>query len=430
MATIGIDLTPIQGPHRMRGVGSTAINVLRHVSDADKARHQFVFYLHDSGKEEVLDLIDASSFPDYKLRLVAPARPLSPSIKTFRGLRHIPRRIKDSLLDRKLGTRRITELEGIDSFLQFEQDIIPPNANLVRSTLIAYDLIPYVLERDYLWNYETARRRHNYSRRGALKAHARRLVYLRTIRTAMRRAHKIIAISEHTKSDFMKHVGVHSSKITVCHLGISDDESQKRAKPTIIDRYVGTSWGDIKISSKLPDTPFLLFVGGADPRRKLADLVHAFNLLRAQGHDLHLVLAGDTMLGPNSIPNDEARRALLNSSYIDDVYMLGFIDDAAREWLYQGALAFVYPSRYEGFGLPILEAMRYGTPVITYKNSSIEEIGKTFAYYAHDYTDIAAHCRELSTREEARNTLANKRHAASFKWTDTSERIIAALGKL
>lgn len=429
MKTIGIDLTPIQGPHRMRGVGSTVINVLRHIANEDKLNHRFVFYVYESGEKEALDLIDADSFPNQEIRHIEPARPLPPSIKTFRGLVHAPLRIKDMYLNRKLGTKRITQLEGIDTFLQFEQDIIPPSSKKVTSVVVAYDLIPYVLESDYLWSYKTARKSHNYSRRGALKAQVKRNSYLTNIRFAMQRAKKVIAISEHTKQDFVRYAHVNPKKITVCHLGVSDKKIKKYQKPSSIERYVGTSWGDIKTKTTLPDTPFLLFVGGADPRRKLADLVHAFNLLRAQGHALHLVLAGDTMLGPNSVPNEEARRALLNSSYIDDIYLLGFVSESTREWLYENALSFIYPSRYEGFGLPILESLQYGTPVITYRNSSIAEISGDAVFYADDYVGIAKHSLYLlndnSNSKEDRDRRMS--HTQIFSWSECSKQIFKLL---
>lgn len=426
MTTIGIDLTPIQGPHRMRGVGSTVINVLRHISDNDRRSHLFVFYTYKTGKNEALDLIDASSFPNYEVRTIAETPPLPPSIKTKAGLLRAPHRMRDALLNHRLGSKRITNTEGLDAFLQFEQDVIPPAG--VKSVVIAYDLIPYALESDYLWNYNTARILHNYSRRGALKAQAKRSMYLHNIRTVMSRAHKIIAISNHTKSDFIKFAKTPASKIEVCYLGVSDKVITTQSKPKTVDRYINSSWGDIKVKTNLPDTPFLLFVGGADPRRKLTDLVHAFNLLRAQGHNVHLALAGDTMLGPNSIPNNEARQALLGSSYLNDIYMLGFVDSSTREWLYQNALAFVYPSKYEGFGLPILEAMNYGTPVITYRNSSITEISKNKALYADDFIEIAELAKKcLDTKDADRDKRIA--HAQKFDWNDTAKNLLAALLK-
>lgn len=426
MATIGIDITPIQGPHRMRGVGSTVINVLRHITDTDNKAHTFVFYAYQQDEKEALDLIDAASFANYEVRTVPAERPLAPSIKTLTGLLYTPERIRNLTLDRKLGSKRITDVNDLDVFLQFEQDVIPPSG--VKTVVIAYDLIPYVLESDYLWSYSTARKLHNYSRHGALKAQVKRDMYLRNIRSVMKRSYKVIAISNHTKGDFVKFAKTPANKIEVCHLGISDKTISTQNKPKTVDRYVNTSWGDVQVKASLPSTPFLLFVGGADPRRKLTDLIHAFNLLRAQGHSMHLVLAGDTMLGPNSIPNAEASHALLSSSYLDDIYMLGFVNDATREWLYQNALAFVYPSKYEGFGLPILEAMQYGTPVITYKNSSIFEIAENNALYANDSIQIA-HTVSTLAAEEKDKSISTVRidYAKQFNWSKTAYKILEAL---
>lgn len=427
MKTIGVDLTPIQGPHRMRGVGSTAINVMRHLSDEDRSRYHFVLYLYKNDQQEALDIVNASALKSYEVRTVPPATAVPASIKTLHGLLHIPRRLANALLNRKLGDKRITDIDGVDFFLQFEQDVLPPPQ--IPSVVIAYDLIPYVLEGDYLWSYRTARNTHNYSRRGALKAHVKRYAYLSKIRSVMHRAQRVVAISEHTKNDFVKYMGIAENKIDVVHLGISSKESSNPKRPDFIERYVNSSWGDIKVHTKLSDKPFLLFVGGADPRRKINELVYAFNLLRAQGHDIILVLAGDTMLGPNSVPNADARKALLSSSYLDDIYMLGFVDDDTREWLYQNALVFVYPSIYEGFGLPVVEAMQYGTPVITYDNSSIKEVAGNLAHYAEDFTEIAALTQRQLTSQNSLHKEYKQRiqHANKYSWSLSAKNIFEKL---
>lgn len=215
-------------------------------------------------------------------------------------------------------------------------------------------------------------------------------------------------------------------KISVCYLGVSSFSAVRQVKPTSIERYIGTSWGDVKTITKMPDVPYMLFVGGADPRRRLADLVYAFNLLRAQGHKINLMLTGDTMLGPNSIPNDEARRALLSSSYLDDIYLLGFVDNPTREWLYQNALAFVYPSRYEGFGLPILEALQYGTTVITYSNSSISEIAGPYVKFASDHIGIAQQAGQLLSNSKDINV--DNFNFTDFNWDLTAKKIVEQLG--
>lgn len=423
MATIGVDLSPLQSAHRMRGIGATAMNVMRNIPKEHRKRHSFVFFLYRNGEKDILDLIEASSFSNYTVRYIEHEPMDYPSVKSREGLLTIPQRVADYFASRRHGTHRISNVEDLDVFLQFEQDIIPPSG--VSTAVIAYDLIPYIMESDYLWNYSTARNKHNYSRRGAFKAHMKRSLYLRNIERVMDRATSIIAISEHTKNDFVRILKIKSEKMTICHLGVSDETISTRKKPTDITRYISTLWGDIEKKTVLPATPFLLYVGGADSRRKLSDLVNAYNLLRAQGHKVNLVLAGDTMFGPNSMPNKEAKRSILESSYLDNIYMLGYVSEETRDWLFQNAIAFVYPSRYEGFGLPVLEAMRYGTPVITYEAGSIKEIVGDKAQYANSFRAIAQEAIKLLDNPPSEQVKKdNARYANQFTWSKTAQHIM------
>tara|TARA_B100001245_G_scaffold77509_2_gene55120 strand:- start:2438 stop:3739 length:1302 start_codon:yes stop_codon:yes gene_type:complete len=425
MTTIGIDLTPIQGPHRMRGVGATVINVLRSIPDEFKQKHHYVFYCHEDSHAEALELIHASTFPNTTVRSVEP-RDLNRyhSIKTPRGLLQLPARILERVQDRIEGDHRIKDIVDLDIFLQFEQDIVPPRG--VKTVMIGYDLIPYVLESDYLWSYKTARQNHRYSILASVKAYIKRRFYRNNLRACVKRARKVIAISHQTKSDFVRYLKVSDSKITVSYLGINKSSLKSLPKPDSVIRYIHSSWGDIPVETSLPAKPFLLFVGGADPRRKLTDLVAVYNLLKAQGRDIALVLAGDTMLGFSSVPNMPLQQALLNSSYPEDIYMLGFVDEDTREWLYKNAIAFVYPSRYEGFGLPILEAMQYGTPVITYKNSSIQEIAKDSALYAHDDKTLFEQVKSLSENIDLTKKYRTEgaKLAKDYAWEKTSSDIM------
>ena len=244
-----------------------------------------------------------------------------------------------------------------------------------------------MLESDYLLSYRTARL-HGHSRLGSLHLQLRRSLYARKLKINSRRADRLMAISEHTKQDFEKFLGVSSKKISVTQLGVSEPLFHTTTTPQL-HRYLKTSWGYMARPYSMDlETPFLLFVGGVDRRRKITDLVTAFNHLRGQGHKLNLVLSGDIMHGPNSIPVEETRDALKSSSYLEDIIFMGFTDDTTRDWLYRNALAFIYPSRYEGFGLPILEAMIHGCPAICYENSAVREIGGKTLMYAKDAEDI------------------------------------------
>jgi glycosyltransferase involved in cell wall biosynthesis len=429
MKTLSIDLTPLQGPHRMRGVGYVVINFFKNMTTEQRDEYRFILFMYEQSHEDVLEIAGIDSSFNYELRFIERTTFVPKSIKTFGGLLQIPVRLFMIIEDRFGLNHRLGNMRDIDTHLQFEQDVTPPSPRFVKTTVIAYDLIPYILERDYLWSYKTARQVHHYSRRGAFLAHMRRLRYLSTIREVMKRSNKIIAISGHTKQDFVRLLHVPASKITTVHLGAGDRADTKELQTAAINRYVGSSWGDIKTQTKLPSEKFLLFVGGADPRRRLSDLVAGYNLLRAQGYKIALVLAGDTMFGPNSLPNFDAAKAVQSSSYKDDIYFLGFVSDEVKEWLYENALAFVYPSRYEGFGLPVLEAMRYGTPVITYDNSSIREIANNAALYAHEYTHIAEYAKELLNDPTYKNTLkeASINQAGKFSWHLTVTKILQNL---
>jgi glycosyltransferase involved in cell wall biosynthesis len=242
----------------------------------------------------------------------------------------------------------------------------------------------------------------------------------------MKKAHKIIAISQHTKNDLVNYLRLKPDMINVCLLGIAGDGGQCIQKTPHLKQYSPTNWGYIRKNVSLEKEKFLLFIGGVDPRRKLVDLVSAFNNLRARGYNIKLVFAGDTMKGAFSVPSVELQNYLKNSSYLDDVYFLGFVNDNQREWLYNHAFVFVYPSVYEGFGLAILEAMQCGTPVITYKNSSILEIASDAVLYASDFQSIIRVVKELIDDDVLRKKYIRLgvSHSAKFRWSDTAKNIL------
>ncbi|GAC1570422.1 MAG: hypothetical protein NVS3B23_02090 [Candidatus Saccharimonadales bacterium] len=176
------------------------------------------------------------------------------------------------------------------------------------------------------------------------------------------------------------------------------------------------------------EKPFLLFIGGADRRRKLIDLVTAFNHLRAQGVQINLVLAGDSMQGPYNISTEETQAAFLHSSYLQDIIFMGFVNDKQRDWLYKNALAYVFPSKYEGFGLPVLEALIHGTPVISYPNKATVEVAGNTPFYAYNAFDIqnkTAEILNLSQADLEKKKRINVAAAKNYSWKITSLKIIS-----
>ena len=217
-------------------------------------------------------------------------------------------------------------------------------------------------------------------------------------------------------------------KIAVVPLGVTSP--QVSSDEVRLHKYIDTGWGYAKRPFKLDDTPYLLFIGGVDSRRKLEDLVAAFNNLRAKGNHLRLILAGDIMLGPSAITNKVVADSLAKSSYLDDIVFMGFIDDSQKYLLYEKALAYVFPSRYEGFGLPILEAMIHGCPVISYKSQAVAEVGGDFPVYADNLKELEQAIVNLlqvtksAAKERARRYV---KVAEGYSWQRTATGILKVI---
>lgn len=422
---IGLDLSVIQTPHRMRGIGATAINFVNNMPEDLKKQHTFVIYLYKDEQEAALELLDLSGM-NYTIQNLQEAAFVKLTLPGRLNIINGMLSNFQKVLNIFSGDPRIQNLDNIDAFLQFDQMAPLPKAKHIKTALILYDIIPYVMEADYLWTYRTARR-HSDSRKSAVRKHVHRYLYKFKTRAIAKSADVLIAISQHTKDDFIKHLGIKTSRIEVVHLGISQLPISANDKTPEFKEYLENSWGYFPKPINLTDKPFLLFVGGADPRRKLNDLVAAFNNLRAEGKNIRLVFAGDTMKGPHAIPIIETQKYIASSSYLDDIVFLGFVDENQKAWLYQNTMAFIYPSIYEGFGLPVLEAMQYGAPVITYSNSSITEIVGDAAITAKSFLDIKNNVDLLLNDINLRKNMSNQgiQHAKNFSWETTAKNFIA-----
>ena len=420
---IGIDISSIQGPHRMRGIGYTTVNFLSNLPNDETT---YVFYADAEGEISPAEAIKSININTSKYE-----------IRTFSNIKSSSRQLPGKLryfskISRKVGKLReysrgvdiYSTTSDLDAFIQFDQSA--PLPNLTGNTklyFIAYDLIPYVLEKDYLISYTTARQRGE-NRRSSFKSAVNRHLYLIKIKLNCKKADGIFAISETTKDDFIKYGGVDPNKIRVVKLGIANLKQSSKNSNGEVNRYLKTSWGYLPTKTSLINTNFLLFVGGADSRRRLDDLVAAFNHLRAGGVEVKLVLSGDIMKGPLQIPSYSIQTALRTSSYIDDIYFVGFTDDSTRDWLYTNAVAFVFPSVYEGFGLPVLEAMSLQTPVVCYENKAVKEVALHFPLYAHDTYSLVDAINSIRTMKKDDKTewlTKASEHAISQTWTETTK---------
>lgn len=170
--------------------------------------------------------------------------------------------------------------------------------------------------------------------------------------------------------------------------------------------------------------PYLLFVGTIEPRKDVPLLIEAFDLVAADHPDLLLVLAG-----PDGWGVDDMERALLAAHHRDRVTRLGWVDDDARAALLAGAEALVYPSRYEGFGLPILEANAARTPVVATAAGSIPEVAGDAAELVApgDARALAAAIGRVvdDTGRSAELVAAGTANVGRYSWDRTTDDLVA-----
>jgi glycosyltransferase involved in cell wall biosynthesis len=193
-------------------------------------------------------------------------------------------------------------------------------------------------------------------------------------------ATRLLAISQATKDDLVRRYGVAPERVIVTHLAAGADMRpvDDPARVVAVKSRCGIA-GD-----------YLLYVGTLQPRKNLARLVQAFALVSAQHPTLQLVLAGKKGWMYEEIFAQVRRMGLERR-----VVFTGYVDGEELPALYSGALAFVFPSLYEGFGMPVLEAMACGAPVVAANTSSLPEVAGDAALLV-DPTDVAALSAALS----------------------------------
>lgn len=253
-------------------------------------------------------------------------------------------------------------------------------------------------------------------------------LYMRfSIKFSCKWAKKIICVSENTKKDLMKLYFVDEKKISVVYEGY-DTESQKSIKSKV--HKVESLKGLIPNTKlKIQDTKYLLFVGRIEERKNVIGMIEAFEILKEKyGIEHKLILAGRGGFGFEKIEK-KARE----SKFEKDIIFAGFISEEEKWKLFEGAEVFLFPTFYEGFGIPVLEAQSVGTPVIASDNSSIPEvIGddlKEFLVDPNDSSDIANKLWRLLDDEELRRNVSEKgiENVKRFSWEKCAMKISSVI---
>ncbi len=245
-----------------------------------------------------------------------------------------------------------------------------------------------------------------------------RLLFQITTKLALRTADHIIAISEATRQDFMAAYHVDSDRITAVPLAPAP--TFKPQSPAHIQA--------IKQKHNLPDH-YVLYLGINKPHKNLPALIRAWQLVCQQ------ITAPPTLViaGAWDERYPEAKTVTQELSLTQAVTFLGPISDEDLPGLYAGADLFVFPSHYEGFGLPVIEAMACGTAVACAHTSSLPEVGGNAAAYfnPHDPDDIAHTLIHLLQHDAERNGRGQEglEQAAQFTWTQTAKKTLALYRK-
>lgn len=224
-----------------------------------------------------------------------------------------------------------------------------------------------------------------------------------------RRADFFLAISQFTKDEMVKILGVAPEKIHIVPCACA--EGMKRVK------------GQEKLSAvrnqyALPD-PYILFVGNANPRKNLRRLMKAFDLAKEQGMTHQLVIAGEQGW---KFDREEELKGL---KHPESIRFIGFVPDEDMSALYSAASLFVFPTLYEGFGIPVIEAQACGTPVLTSNCSSLPEVAGEAAVYVDPYDEENMRDGILKALgdQNLRNELIQKgyENAKRFSWQKSAE---------
>lgn len=198
-------------------------------------------------------------------------------------------------------------------------------------------------------------------------------LYMRwSIRFSVRFASQIITVSENTKKDLINLYQVPSEKITVIYEGVSQNfqfpisnfQPNQNASNTKLENL------DIDSKFRIQNSRFFLFIGRLEERKNVRCIIEAFEYFKERTKLSHqLVLVGKSGYG-----NEKIRSRIQASSFKNDIRELGYVSEVEKWKLLNHAEVFVFPSLYEGFGLPVVEAQLVGTPVITSDTSSLPEI--------------------------------------------------------
>ncbi len=238
-------------------------------------------------------------------------------------------------------------------------------------------------------------------------------ILLRCDIRGVKRASHIIAISRNTKDDLIEYMGIPEDKISVVYNGIDRNIFKPR-------------------DTKLLDEPYILYVGSERPRKNLGRLFEAFAGLRKEFADLKLVKVGAE--GRSGKYRSDTMEQLITLGVAEDVIFVDYVSDEDLACYYSSAMLLAYPSLYEGFGLPPLEAMSCGCPVVASNASSLPEVVGEAGIMVdpHDVDGLAQAMKRVLTDSKLRDDMVRKglEQSKRFSWEKAAEQTLEVYKKV
>src|SRR5947209_13478149 len=250
----------------------------------------------------------------------------------------------------------------------------------------------------------------------------RRFLHFQLTRRMLRGAARIFAVSKFTKSEIEKLFGIPASRIEVVYNAI--DERFLRGHTNDSDRQ-------FLAERYLVNYPFILYAGRISPHKNVVRIIEAFSALKAELDkeskypDLKLIIIGDELS-----KHPDLRRTVIRGGVQNDVRFMGFVPIEVLRIFYDSAKTFVFPSLYEGFGLPPLEAMAHGTPVLTSNTSSIPEVVGKAAVLVNpeNVFEMMRALERVLLDQQLREKMRQRGYeqVKKFSWKNSAEAILVA----
>lgn len=370
---IAIDIRPIMDP-KPKGVGHYTLNILKNLLEIDNTNEYILFY-NQSKKVKLPPFL-----VNYKDKI---------KIKAF----HYPNKLINLSL-------RFFKYPKIDKLLDEPDIFFSPNLNFfafsknskTKKILTIHDL-SYKIYPEF------------FSAKGNF--------WHKLLEKNIYKFDKLITISQNTKRDLINQYKIPEEKFEVIYSGINSDkfsqEYSEKEKQILKNKY------------NLPEK-YIFFLATFEPRKNIESLIQSFNIIRKK-LNIKLVLAG-----AKGWKNSSIFEFIKKSPNNQDILVLDYVEDKDKAFLYQNAALFLFPSFYEGFGFPPLEAMSAGCPVVAGLNSSLPEICGKAALLVNPYSlkEISQASIQILTDSQLRNHLIEQGFLQSkkFSWQNTAKNML------